>query len=163
MQVAQSWLNRLYQKLEFQTLKDTTSTPFLSRPAFTRAKTNNITTKLYDKRDAFGFYIVNFPFMSSNIPSAPAYRVYASQLIRYGHCCSNLSDFYHATGPLRQDFCCRVTELIVCPTHLRNSMADTLIALDNTRKMSFKCLLILSVKMIFIFYGFANGRIEKMS
>ena len=30
---------------------------------------NNITTKLHDKRDAFGFHIVNFPFMSSNIPS----------------------------------------------------------------------------------------------
>ena len=28
----------------------------------------------------FGFHIVNFPFMSSNIPSAPAYGVYASQL-----------------------------------------------------------------------------------
>ena len=25
-------------------------------------------TKLYEKRDAFGFHIVNFPFMSSNIP-----------------------------------------------------------------------------------------------
>ena len=56
-------------------------------------KSNNITTKLYDKRDAFGFYIVNFLFMSSNIPSAPAYGVYASQLIRYAHCCSNYSDF----------------------------------------------------------------------
>ena len=54
---------------------------------------NNITTKLYDKRDAFGFHIVNFPFMSSNIPSAPAYGVYASQLIRYALCCSNYSDF----------------------------------------------------------------------
>ena len=32
---------------------------------FTRDKSNNITTKLYDKRDAFGFHIVNFPFMSS--------------------------------------------------------------------------------------------------
>ena len=38
---------------------------------FIRDKSNNITTKLYDKRDAFGFHIVNFPFMSSNIPSAP--------------------------------------------------------------------------------------------
>ena len=36
---------------------------------------NNITTKLHDRRDAFGFQIVNFPFMSSNIPSAPAYGV----------------------------------------------------------------------------------------
>ena len=33
---------------------------------FIRDKNNNITTKLHDKRDAFGFYIVNFPFMSSN-------------------------------------------------------------------------------------------------
>ena len=38
-------------------------------------------------------YIVNFPFMSSNIPLAPAYGVYASQLICYVHCCSNYSDF----------------------------------------------------------------------
>ena len=60
---------------------------------FTRDRSNNITTKLYDKRDAFGFHIVNFPFMSSNIPSASAYGVYASQLVRYARCCSNYSDF----------------------------------------------------------------------
>ena len=60
---------------------------------FIRDKNNNITTKLYDKRDAFGFHIVNFPFMSSNIPSVPAYGVYASQLIRYASYCSNYSDF----------------------------------------------------------------------
>ena len=57
---------------------------------FTRDKDNNITTKLYNKRDTFGFHIVNFPFMSSNIPSAPAY---ASQLIHSARCCSNYSDF----------------------------------------------------------------------
>ena len=60
---------------------------------FTRDKNNNVTTKLYDKRDAFSFHIVNFPFMSSNIPSASAYGVYASQLIRYARCCSNYGDF----------------------------------------------------------------------
>ena len=60
---------------------------------FTRDKSNNIMTKLYDKRDAFGFHIVNFLFMSSNIPSALAYGVYASQLICYARCCSNYSDF----------------------------------------------------------------------
>ena len=60
---------------------------------FIRDKNNNITTKLYDKRDAFGFHIVNFPFMSSKIPSAPAYGVYASQLICYARCCSNYNDF----------------------------------------------------------------------
>ena len=60
---------------------------------FIRDNSNNITTKLYDKRDTFGFHTVNLPFMSSNIPSAPAYGVYASQLIRYARCCSNYSDF----------------------------------------------------------------------
>ena len=45
---------------------------------FIRDNSNNITTKLNNKRDTFGFHIVNFPFMSSNIPSAPAYGVYAS-------------------------------------------------------------------------------------
>ena len=60
---------------------------------FIRDKSNSIPTKLYDKRDTSGFHIVNFPFMSSNIPSAPTYGVYASQLIRYACCCSNYSDF----------------------------------------------------------------------
>ena len=53
---------------------------------FIRDNSNNIKTKLYDKRDTFGFHIVNFPVMSSNIPSAPAYDVCASQLIRYARC-----------------------------------------------------------------------------
>ena len=60
---------------------------------FIRDNSNNITTKLYDKRDTFRFHIVNFPFMSSNIPSAPAYDVYASQLIHYARCCSSYGDF----------------------------------------------------------------------
>ena len=66
---------------------------------FTRDENNNISTKLYDKRDAFGFHIVKFPFMSSNIPSAPAYGVHASQLICYARCCSIIVTFYHATRP----------------------------------------------------------------
>ena len=39
-------------------------------------------TKLYDKRDDFSFRIVNFPFICGNIPSAPAYGEFISQLIR---------------------------------------------------------------------------------
>ena len=64
---------------------------------FTRDNNNNVTTKFYHKRDTFGFHIVNFPFMSSNILLAQAYGVYASQLIHYARCYSNYSDFlwYH--------------------------------------------------------------------
>ena len=39
------------------------------------------------------FLLVNFPFMSSNIPSAPAYGVYVSQLVRYARACCNYEDF----------------------------------------------------------------------
>ena len=50
-------------------------------------------TKIYDKRDDFNFPIVNFPFLSSNIPASPAYGVYVSQLIRYARACSIYQDF----------------------------------------------------------------------
>ena len=42
-------------------------------------------------------------------------------------------------------------------------MADTLIWLNNTGKMSAKCLLIVSVEIIFIFDGFTHGQINKIS
>ena len=53
---------------------------------------NRLYTKLYDKRDDFDFHIVNFPFLSSNIPSSPSYGVYISQLIRYARCWSYYDD-----------------------------------------------------------------------
>ena len=45
-------------------------------------------TNVYDKRDDFGFNIVNFPHLCGNIPSKPAYGVYISQLVRIGRICS---------------------------------------------------------------------------
>ena len=50
-------------------------------------------TKLYDKKDYFNFPIMNFPFICRNIPSAPAYGVYISQLIRYSRVCGSYQDF----------------------------------------------------------------------
>ena len=50
-------------------------------------------TSLYDKRDDFNFHITNFPFLSCNIPSSPAYGVFISQLIRYARACSSYECF----------------------------------------------------------------------
>ena len=50
-------------------------------------------TKLYDERDNFSFPIVNFPFICSNIPAAPAYGVYISQMIRYSRAYGSYQDF----------------------------------------------------------------------
>jgi hypothetical protein len=49
--------------------------------------------KPYNKRDDFNFPIVNFLFICSNIPAAPAYGVYISQLIRYSRACGSYQDF----------------------------------------------------------------------
>ena len=41
----------------------------------------------------FNFHITNFPFLSSNIPSSPAYGVFLSQLIQYVRACSSYECF----------------------------------------------------------------------
>ena len=50
-------------------------------------------TTVYDKRDSFNFTIVNFPYLTSNIPSKPAYGVYISQLVRIDRICSSFAHF----------------------------------------------------------------------
>ena len=50
-------------------------------------------TSIYDKRDDFNFHITNFPFLSNNFPTSPAYGVFISQLIRYARACSSYGCF----------------------------------------------------------------------
>ena len=62
---------------------------------------NRLFTKLYDKRDDFNFYIVNFLFLSSC-----SYGVYISQLISYARCCTHYDDFaYHHKLPVDRLLC----------------------------------------------------------
>ena len=51
-----------------------------------------VSSKIYDKRDAFNFEIVSFPFLSRDVPRSRSYGVYISQLIRFPRVCSNLDD-----------------------------------------------------------------------
>ena len=76
-------------------IKETTETAASSSylDCYLYIDNGKLTTRLYDKRDDFNFPIVNFPFLSSNIPSAPVYGVCVSQLIRYARTCSNYQDF----------------------------------------------------------------------
>ena len=50
----------------------------------------------------FTFQIVNFPFISGNIPASPAYGVYISQLIRYFTVCAEYSDILERAQLLTQ-------------------------------------------------------------
>ena len=55
---------------------------------------NNIHTSVYEKRDDFGFPIVNFPWLSGDVPRLPSYGIYISQLVRFSRCCTSIFDFH---------------------------------------------------------------------
>ena len=45
---------------------------------------SDVHTSVYDKRNDFGFPIVNFPWFSGDVPRPPSYHVvYISQLVRF--------------------------------------------------------------------------------
>ena len=47
---------------------------------------SDVKIKNYDKRDDFGFDIVNFPFLNGDVPRSTSYGVYISKLIRLLEC-----------------------------------------------------------------------------
>ena len=56
-----------------------------------------ISTKIFDKRDAFDFPIVNFPNLSGNIPDKSSYGVFVGELVRYARACTHYNDFAEKT------------------------------------------------------------------
>ena len=74
-------------------IKDTTETDTSVSYLDCYTDSGELVLRLYDKRDNFNFLIVNFPFLCSNIPSAPAYGVDVSQLVRYARACCKYPDF----------------------------------------------------------------------
>ena len=53
---------------------------------------NNIHTSVYDKRDHFGFPIVNFPWLSGDVPRLQSYGIYILLLVRFARCCTSVFD-----------------------------------------------------------------------
>ena len=49
--------------------------------------------KIYEKRDDFDFYIVNFPFLNGDVPRLTSYGVYIPELIRFARVSSHVDDF----------------------------------------------------------------------
>ena len=80
---------------ELQLNKANTSnkeTPFLDLNI--KVIDHNIHTSVYDKRDDFGFPIVNFPWLSGDVPRLPSYGIYISQLVRFARSCTSVFDFH---------------------------------------------------------------------
>ena len=90
----ENYLGQMYPaELEIKdTTESTTSASYLDL-LLSIESDGQLRTSLYDKRNDFNFHITNFPFLSSNIPSSPAYNVFISQLIRYARACSSYECF----------------------------------------------------------------------
>ena len=54
---------------------------------------DDLVCSIFGKRDTFDFDTVNFPDLSGNLPTAPAYVTYISQLTRYSRACHNYDNF----------------------------------------------------------------------
>ena len=72
----------------------------------------DLVCSIFGKRGAFDFDIVNFPDLSGNLPTAPAYGTYISQLTRYSSACHNYDNFSSRHSMLaerlfNQGFCAR--------------------------------------------------------
>ena len=90
----ENYLGQMYPaELEIKdTTESTTSASYLDL-LLSIGRNGQLHTSIYDKRDDFNFHITNFPFLSSNIPSSPAYGVFISQLRRYSRACSSYECF----------------------------------------------------------------------
>ena len=55
---------------------------------------SGIHTSVYDKRDDFRFPIVNFPWLSGDVPRLQSYGIYISQLVRFARYCTSVLDFH---------------------------------------------------------------------
>ena len=75
---------------------------------------SNIHTSVCDKRDDFGFPIVNFSWLSADVPRLPSYGIYISQLVQFARCCISVFDFHSKnlqTTSKLQNFWHRVTNI----------------------------------------------------
>ena len=100
---------------------------------FIIGSSNRLYTDLYDKRDDFDFHVVNFPFLSSNIPSSPSYGVYISKLVRYARCCSYYDDFGYCHKILVDRLLSQGYEVKRLRNSCKNFVADIQISLGSIR------------------------------
>ena len=88
------YLGQMYPaELEIKDTTESTTSASYQDLLLSIGRHGQLHTSIYDKRDDFNSHITNFPFLSSNIPSSPAYGVFISQLIRYTRACSSYEWF----------------------------------------------------------------------
>ena len=90
----ENYLGQMYPvELEIKDTKESNTSASYLDLLMSIGRDGQLHTSINDKRDDFKFHITNFPFLSSNIPTSPAYGVFISQLIRYARAWSSYGYF----------------------------------------------------------------------
>ena len=87
---------------------------------------SDIHTSVYDKRDYFGFPIVNFPWLSGDVPRLPSYGIYISQLVRLLGVVLAFWISILKISKLLQNYWHRVIDITSFEKHLESSLDHTL-------------------------------------
>ena len=135
----ENYLGQMYPaELEIKdTTESTTSASYLDL-LLSIGRDGQLHTSIYDKRDDFNFHITDFPFLSSNIPSSPAYGVFISQLIRYARASSSYVLFW-GPGYFPVSYSNRDTSWNAWNRHSGSFMVDPGILFSNMKFPSHEC------------------------
>ena len=101
----------------------------------------DVHTSVYDKRDDFGFPIVDLPRLSGDVPRLPSYGVYISQLVRFARCCTSVSDFNSKNLQITSKLLTQGYRYHTLCKHSESSSGHTLTCCLNSVKNRFKNML----------------------
>ena len=136
----ENYLGQMYHSTELEikdTTDSTTSASYLDL-LLSSGRDGQLDTFIYDKRDDFN--IINFPFMSSYIPSSPAYGVFISQLTWFAWACFSYECFvFWGPGDFPVRYSNRDTSWNHWNLHLGSFMVETGILFSNMKSPSHEC------------------------
>ena len=99
---------------------------------------NNIHTSVYDKREDFGFPIVNFPWLSGDVPRLLSYGIYISQLVRFARWCTNVLISILNIFKSLQTYFAGIADITSFGTRLESSLGPTRNFCPNLVQYRFK-------------------------
>ena len=136
----ENYLGQMYPaELDIKdTTQSTTSTSYLDL-LLSIGRDGQLHTSIYDKRDDFNFHITNFPFLSSNIPSSPAYGVFISQLTRYARVAPRMNVLFWGPDDFPVSYSNRDTSWNAWNRHSGSFMVDMGILFSNMKCPSHEC------------------------
>ena len=99
---------------------------------------NNFLTCIYDKREGFGYPIVNFPKLGGDVPRLPIYGIYISQLVRFARSFTSVLGFNNKSMKITLKPLPQGNKNHKLPEHLENSLYPILNQCQHLEQHPFK-------------------------